>query len=342
MPTVPHGPTAGNDPISAPNLVIFAPNWLGDAVMALPAIGAVCRSGRHAAVSIAAAPSIMPLFTLVDGIDAVIDVRTDLRGRSFDAALLLPNSFHAALIAWRAGIPERWGYRTQGRGPMLTRAIGRGARSHQAAYYQRLISALDYPTGPLQPEIRVSTEMSQAAGELLSRAGWDQRAPLAAFAPGAANGRAKQWPPESFARLARELAQDGVVTVLIGTPSDTRAGAALIEALGSRAAITIINLIGRTDLPALAGVLTHCRALICNDSGAMHFAAALGVSVTAMFGPSNEMETRPLGAARTAILTHLVWCRPCMLRECPLDHACMRGITVDSVLAAARASMGSQ
>lgn len=328
MTTVPHTPSAGN------RLVILAPNWLGDAVMALPAIADVRRARPDAAISVAARPSIMPLFTLVDGVDDVIDVGTDLRTRSFDAALLLPNSFHAALTVWRAGIPERWGYRAQGRAPLLTRAVNRGARAHQAAYYQQLVSALGYPSGPMRPEIRVSPDLRRAGGEMLGAAGWDRRAPLVALAPGAANGRAKQWPPESFAGLARALAEDRVVTVLIGAPPDARAGAEVIDALGGGApGVPMINLIGRTDLPALAGVLVHCRMLICNDSGAMHFGAALGVRVTAMFGPSNEMETRPLGDGRTFILTHDVWCRPCMLRECPLDHACLRGITVDAVLA---------
>jgi heptosyltransferase-2 len=154
-----------------------------------------------------------------------------------------------------------------------------------------------------------------------------------ALAPGAANGRAKQWAPESFAALAGALAEEGVVAVLVGAAADAAAGAAVIAALGGSPRFPILNLIGHTDLPAFAGVLAHCRTLICNDSGAMHFAAALGVSVTALFGPSNEVETRPLGEARAVILTHDVWCRPCMLRECPLDHACMRGISVSAVMA---------
>jgi heptosyltransferase-2 len=99
-----------------------------------------------------------------------------------------------------------------------------------------------------------------------------------------------------------------------------------------------MTLIGRTDLPALAGVLVQCRGLVTNDSGAMHFGAALGVRVTAMFGPTDEQVTRPLGRGTSShepvVLTHDVWCRPCLLRECPLTHRCMRGIGVDAVLAA--------
>jgi heptosyltransferase II len=100
----------------------------------------------------------------------------------------------------------------------------------------------------------------------------------------------------------------------------------------------IIDLVGKTDLPTLAGVLTHCRALVTNDSGAMHLAAAAGVPVTAVFGPTNELATRPIGDAH-AIVTNDVWCRPCMLRECPLDHRCLRGVSATSVAAAVRRTL---
>jgi heptosyltransferase-2 len=97
-----------------------------------------------------------------------------------------------------------------------------------------------------------------------------------------------------------------------------------------------LNLVGRTDLPTLAGVLAKCHSLVTNDSGAMHFAAALGLPVIAMFGPTREKETHPVGGNH-AVLTHDVWCRPCMLKECPLTHRCMTGISVRDVLAATRA-----
>ena len=122
--------------------------------------------------------------------------------------------------------------------------------------------------------------------------------------------------------------------MLIGSLADAPAGRECVEQIGR--GVTILNLIGATDLTTLAGVLSLCRGLISNDSGAMHLAAALGVPVTAMFGPTDETATRPLGRASSVVLTHRVWCRPCMLRECPLDHRCMLGISVDAVVAAAR------
>ena len=108
--------------------------------------------------------------------------------------------------------------------------------------------------------------------------------------------------------------------------------------LATTASHVPLNLVGRTDLPTLAGVLAQCRALLTNDSGAMHFAAALGLPIVVMFGPTRERETHPIGE-RHAVLTSRVWCRPCMLRECPLTHRCMTGIGVDGVLAATRARL---
>jgi heptosyltransferase-2 len=159
-----------------------------------------------------------------------------------------------------------------------------------------------------------------------------------ALAPGAAFGGAKRWPARSFAAVANALSTQGASIAIIGAPADAPAGAEVEASISSR----VFNLVGKTDLPALAGVLAASRALVTNDSGAMHLAAALGVAVTAMFGPTREKETRPLaasGAPEPAVLTHAVWCRPCMLRECPLRHGCMEGISVDAVLAAARRTL---
>jgi heptosyltransferase-2 len=312
-------------------LAVFAPNWLGDAVMALPAIADLVRTGMR--VEVAARPSIAPLFSLVPGIAGVLVLNNSLRDRSFEAALLLPNSFQSALTAWRAGIPERWGYRAQGRTPLLTRAIAKpAARVHQAQYYQRLTESLGFTPGAPEPHLDAPPEIRRAGVDLLVSAGWDGRSPLVALAPGAAQGTAKRWPAASYSSLARSLGRDGVTTVLVGSAADVDAGTE-VEA-GTSGINLVINVIGRTDLPALAGVLVACGALVSNDSGAMHFGAALGIPVIAIFGPTDERETRPIGAVEPTVLTHPVWCRPCMLRECPLTHRCMRGVTVEAVLAA--------
>jgi heptosyltransferase-2 len=332
---------------NVPHLLIFVPNWLGDAVMSLPAIADLRRALGRGAIDIAARPSIAPLFTRVADVNNVVvlerrggsrhETSPALGDRAYDAALLLTNSFQTALAAWRAGIPQRWGYRSDWRGPLLTRAVMPPVdQMHQAAYYQHLTRVLGFVSGPLEPRLEASAEDRRAGSKLLVASGWDERTPLVAMAPGAAYGGAKRWPAESFAALAFALARDGIRTVLVGGPGDGRSGED-IEDRTARLPVPVITLIGRTDLPALAGVLVQCRGLVTNDSGAMHFGAALGVRVTAMFGPTDERATRPLGrhtGSEPVVLTHDVWCRPCLLRECPLTHRCMRGVGVEAVLAA--------
>lgn len=334
------------DPLRAADLhrlVVVAPNWLGDAVMALPALADVRRASPSATITVAARAGVAPLFTMVPGVDAVVtldargrgwrDESAALRAQSFDVALLFPNSFHSALIAARAGIRARWGYAGQYRRPLLTRDVARPRDLHQAAFYQHLTQALGFAAGALEPRLEVTAAALENARGTLRASGWDGRAPLVALAAGAAYGAAKRWPGASFAAAARTLAGDGIVPVLIGSGADVDAGSEVIAALGGA---RVVNLIGRTDLPALAAVLATVRSIVTNDSGAMHLAAALGVPVTAIFGPTDETATHPLGRAPVAILTHHVWCRPCLLRECPLTHACMRGVAPGAVANAAR------
>jgi heptosyltransferase-2 len=324
-------------------LLIVAPNWLGDAVMALPAIADVRRALPDAAIDLAARPSIAPLTPLVPGIGATVVLRgradsiRAIADRHYDAALLLPNSFNTAWLAWRAGVGQRWGYANEFRSVMLTRAVPAPTRVHQAEYYQRLTSALGFAPGPLQPTLAVPPDVHTAGRSRLISAGWNGSTPLVAVAPGAAFGGAKRWPGNRYAAAIDALADDGIQSVLVGAPADAAAGTDVFD--GVKTSLRPMNLIGATDLPTLAGVLVHCRTLLTNDSGAMHFAAAVGLDVTAIFGPTNEHETHPLGSGRMAVVHTDVWCRPCMLRECPLTHRCMTRVSVDEVLREVRSNL---
>jgi heptosyltransferase-2 len=319
-------------------LLVFAPNWLGDAVMALPALGAVRQTWPDMAIDVAARPSVAPLFSLVAGLRRItilapgMQTAATLRAARYDAALLLTNSFQTARLARAAGIPERWGYAGDLRSWLLTRAVPRPLRRHQVDDYRILVERLGCSGGSLDPTIAVSHELRAEAATLLGAAGWDGSRALVALAPGAAFGSAKRWPARAFAQLTERLLADGVQPVLIGGAADRTAGVEVLAALTTHA--RPMDLIGRTSIPQLAAVLSHCRTLVTNDSGAMHLAAAIGLDVTAMFGPTRELETLPRGAGRHAVLKHPVWCRPCMLRECPLTHRCMTGISVDAVHAA--------
>ena len=286
--------------------------------MALPAIADVRSAQSGATIGIAARAAVAPLFSLVEGVEVNAHPLSD-----YDIAILLPNSFHSAMTASRAGVRERWGYRADWRRLLLTRGIERPPDgTHQIDYYQRLVGALGFANGSSTPRIDLAPATRESGAALLRGAGWDGRTPLVAIAPGAAYGSAKRWPAASFADLAAGLNDDGVATVIVGSPADRATAAEVTRELRGRA--TLLDVVGQTDIPALAGVLSSCRAVMANDSGALHLAAALGVKVTAAFGPMDERVSGPRGAT---ILTHDTWCRPCGLRECPLDHACMRGIS---------------
>ncbi len=214
---------------------------------------------------------------------------------------------------------------------MLSRRVVRPrGRLHQAAYYQHLVRGLDLPATEAPPSVRARAETVARAITLLRDNGVREGRVLVGMAPGAAYGHAKRWPPtrvaDVIARLTRER---GAACVLVGAPGDRDAGREIESALP--ADIRAIDLIGRTDLRLLVGVLSQCAAFVSNDSGAMHLAAAAGVPVTAIFGPTDERVTAPIGDHD--VLVHQVFCRPCMLRDCPIDHRCMKGITADAVAA---------
>ena len=318
--------------------MVVAPNWLGDAVMALPSIADVRRSRPDATIAVAARPSIAPLFSLVRDVNDVLVMPR--RGvaplQATDTAILLPNSFHAAMQVARAGVHERWGYRGDWRRVLLTRAIQRpSSRLHQIDYYQHLTGALGFAPGFSTPQIEVTEDARAGGRRALQNGGWTGQSAVVAIAPGAAYGSAKRWSTTAFSDLIAGLDEDGTSSVMVGAAADRPVANEILSAVRSRAGL--IDLVGRTDIRELAGVLVHCRALVANDSGALHLATSLGVNTVAVFGPTDDRLTAPRSRSpQTVVLTHDTWCRPCGLRECPLDHACMRGVRAVDVLAAAR------
>ena len=325
-------------------LVIRAPNWLGDAVMALPALGAVRAALPETRIAIAAIPSVAPLFEerTAAAQDELIPITSSteigaLAGGRFDAALLLPNSFRVAWAARKAGIAERWGYRGNLRTWLLSRPVGRPAgHVHQTTYYAELVRGVGIDVTESLPRVSVRSETDTRATAFLAKHGVDGATSIVGFAPGAAGGHAKRWPPARVADvIARLSATRRATCVLVGAAGDRDAAREIESSLPPD--VRVVNLIGRTDLRLLAGVLARCDAFVSNDSGAMHLAAALGVPVVAIFGPTDDRVTAPPGGHD--VLIHDVFCRPCMLRDCPIDHRCMKGITADAVFAAVSARL---
>ncbi len=335
------------DPVTPPSrIVVRAPNWLGDAVMALPAMAAVRRAFPDASLTIAAPASVAPVFEEETGIGSnrIVSLgpsaheSTTLASGDFDTALLLPNSFRSAWNARRAGIRERWGYEGNFRTPVLTRVVARPSGTvHQSAYYLSLVRGLGIPAVDEIPRIAVGEGTTRRAAELLAAHDVRSDTPIVGFAPGAAYGHAKRWPPSRVAEVATRVWRErGAVSMLVGAAGDRDAGREIESTLPQD--VRVLNLIGRTDLRLLGGLLARCSAFVSNDSGAMHLAAAIGVPVAAIFGPTDDRVTAPLGDHD--VLIHQVFCRPCMLRDCPIDHRCMKGITVTAVFDVVSARLG--
>jgi len=320
-------------------LVVRMPNWLGDAVMALPALAAVRAAWPSTWIAVAALPSIAPVFE--EQTDArpqqivVLDRNTEtarLGGAEFDAALLLTNSFRTAWAARRSRIPQRWGYAASGRGLLLTHALPRPHREvHQSQYYLELVRGLGLEAAAAPPRIVVTETTRARARRLLDENDVSPGTTIVGFAPGSAYGHAKRWPPDRVTQVITRIVREREAhCLLVGAGADREAGRAIESTLPP--GVRVVNLIGRTDLRLLMGVLEACRAFVSNDSGAMHLAAALGVPVTAIFGPTDERATAPVGDHD--VIVHQVFCRPCMLRECPIDHRCMKRISGDEVYSA--------
>ncbi len=306
--------------------------------MSLPAIRAVREAFPAAHLTVAARQSVADLYTREGSIDAVMpypnarrQAAADLRGESFDCAILLPNSFDAALVAWMAHIPRRIGYRRDGRGWLLTEAIpppepGEIPR-HERFYYLELLRRAgiihEYPPSP---DIRLDgCDAARAAGlDALRAAG--VTAPAVGVSPGAAYGDAKRWLPERFAETAALVARaHGASVALFGAAAERPLCESVAGAIRADG-IAVRNFAGETTLRQFIDLAAACRLFLTNDSGAMHIASALGVPTVTVFGPTDETTTGPTGA-RARILREQVECGPCLLRACPIDHRCMTGVT---------------
>ena len=330
-------------------LLIRATNWVGDAIMALPALQAVRKRFPQAEIAILALPYVADIYRgqgVADeligyhrqgqhaGIQGREQLAAELKAKNFAAALLLQNAFDAAWIAWRAGIPERIGYDRDARGLLLTNAI-RVPRAgeipaHETFYYLELVKRagwIDALPDVSEISLAVSDEQSLRAEEKLQSFGARRGAVRVAVGAGASYGSAKCWPPERFAvAINRLLSERKAEIILFGTPAEAAVSAAIQAGLDQ----TALDLTGKTEIAELPALLSRCTVFLGNDSGAMHVAAAMGLPVVAVFGPTDPCGTAPV-TPRCAIVQEKPYCSPCFLRKCPTDHRCMTAIAPQRV-----------
>ena len=338
-------------------IMIRATNWVGDAIMALPALRAVRQHHPGATISIVARPYVADIYREQQVSDELIPydpsgehrgwtgrekLASDLRSRNFDVALLLQNAFDAAWLAWRAQIPQRIGYARDARTPLLTKAISVPKPGeippHEKFYYLELLRRagwLDQLTDEPQITLRVPDAARQRATQTLLEAGSRPHALRIAVGAGASYGSAKCWPPDRFAKsLNALLSRTDADIILFGTPGELPVSVGIAAEL-QRAPI---NLTGKTSIADLPGLLSQCHLFLGNDSGAMHVAAAVGLPVVAVFGPTDPNGTAPV-TPRVAIVQQKPYCSPCFLRRCPTDHRCMTAVTPAMVESALHSSL---
>ena len=309
-------------------ILIVAPSWIGDALMAQPLLARLREKRPHIKLDVLAPDWVAPVARRMPEVDEVIPVpfrhgslqlgsRWKL-GRAlkhrYDEAIVLPNSWKSALVPFLADIPVRVGYVGESRFGLLNR-LHRNPDRHMREHYARLAESPGNEARQPLPQPCLKMDAAQVAATCKR---FDVKAPYAVLCPGAEYGPAKRWP--YFAELATRLA---LPALLLGSRNDASAAAGIQGK----------NLIGKTTLDEAIDLIAGAQYIVTNDSGLMHVAAALGRPLVALFGSSSPEKTPPQ-SKHARVLWLKPECSPCFERECPLGHfRCMREISVDQVLA---------
>ena len=341
------------------SVVVRGTNWVGDAVMTIPALRELRRILPHAHITLVTRSWSEGLFADADFLDdlllydrtgnsfsAAFHQARLWKRRRFDLAIHFQNAFEAALIASLARVPTRLGYATDGRRALLTHPLPLPARRkdrHEVFYYLNIIAELerllDGSSKILEHEPRFALHVSDArqdeARELLRANGALLDRPLVALCPGSTNSRAKRWPAGRYAALAEKLiVEAGATVALIGSRDEL----SVSQDVAAHMRHQPVMLTGRTDLRQAVALLSITDLLVTNDTGPAHIAAALERPTLVIFGPTDPTTTRPFSRA-AEIIRQPPECAPCMLRDCPIDHRCMTAISPAVVFTRALALM---
>ncbi|MEI7835992.1 MAG: lipopolysaccharide heptosyltransferase II [Planctomycetota bacterium] len=340
------------------NIAVFLPTWVGDAVMATPALRAIRRAAPEARITYIGTPvALQTLDSLTFFDERIVDVRREGVGKAgffalarairrgrFDLMVLLTNSFRSAAAASLAGVPRLAGYARDGRGWLLTdrltparRADGQFVPLSAGEYYAALTASLGAPCESMQPALAVSPQDAESAEAMLANAHVGSR-PLVILNPGASFGVSKMWTPRRFAAVADELiSRHGVRIVINVSPGERHIGRAVAEAMRRPVAVNMADHDGTIGL--LKALSCQCVLMITNDTGARHVAAAFGIGVVTLFGSTDPRWSEIHYAKERPVRVDLP-CSPCQQPLCPQPagpfyHKCMEDITPEMVLRAA-------
>jgi heptosyltransferase-2 len=334
-------------------ILIVAPNWIGDALLAQPLFARLRKKSPGVLIDALAPGWTAPVLRRMPEINEVIAAPFDhgelalgarwrlgrrLRSRRYEGAIVLPNTFKSALVPFFAGIPVRIGFVGESRYGLLNLVHKLHARRTplMAERYAQLAEKPGtMPALPL-PQTRLAVDESNLVLDL-SRLGLSRAKPVVAFCPGAEYGPSKRWPAGHFAALAKKLAALGYAVWLFGSDKDRAIGEEIAAASGGAAT----NLCGRTDLASAIDLLSLAEVVVSNDSGLMHVAAGVGRPVVALYGSSSPEHTPPLARSHRIVRTGIE-CSPCFARECPLGHfKCMNELAPERVMAEIEAVRGA-
>jgi heptosyltransferase-2 len=341
-----------------PGILIIAPNWIGDAVMTQPLLASIKGLYPDSTIDVLASTWVAPIYRACSEVNQVIEAKFEhkqlqwslrkqlakqIEKQKYQACFVLPNSFKSALIPWLANIPLRIGYRGEMRFGLINVALDNPSKINRPPmmqHYLALSALLNdeeqaedqqvYSNSP-PPRLNVSTSAKQSIQSKLQSANITDS--IYVFCPGAEYGPSKRWPTEHFATLAQDLikANPNNHIILIGSQADQNL-ANEISPQGNQNS-NIHNWCGSTSLDEAIALIGMSKAVVSNDSGLMHIAAALRVPQVAVFGSSDPAHTPPLSDRAKVIWLDLP-CSPCHKRECPLGHLkCLKDILPQQVLA---------
>ena len=333
--------------------LIIAPNWIGDAVMAQPLVALVKRFDPEGRIDALAPPHVAPVFGAMAEVDDVIEapnvhgklqlaerwrMSRRLRERRYDRCYVLPNSLKSAIAPFLAAIPQRVGHRGEARYLLINRLHDSdGAKDRpMVEFYAQLAFEPGRPIPAAIPDPALARDPGRERAARL-RIGLDATEPLIVLCPGAEYGPAKRWPARHFAALASLVAEEWpeATIALIGSAKE-RSLATEIAALSGQ---ELRNLCGETSLSEAIALIATAHAVVSNDSGLMHVAAALGRPQVAVFGSSDPRHTPPRSPRSRVEWLHLE-CSPCFERDCPLGHLnCLNQIAPAAVFQSLRRAM---
>ncbi len=333
-------------------LALFLPNWIGDVVMATPAIRAVRAHFPDAELLAVCKPYVgetlagSPWFerTLFFGRggpreERFWNVARELRRQPIDAAVLFPNSFRTALLAKFGGCRRLFGFARYGRDALLTKRLyaergsnGRFRPSPALDDYNRVVRLLGVPDPGRRMELFTTASDEAAARDTWKRLGLHRFSRVIGLNPGGAFGSSKHWPTPYFAELARLLAARGCGVVALCGPGERDTARDIAAQAGAPGVVSLAD--SPLSLGLTKAVVRRLAVLVTTDSGPRHFAAAFDRPVVSLFGPTHIGWTET-HFAKAIHLQKRVPCGPCQLRTCPIDHRCMTTLTPAEVFAAA-------